>query len=136
MTSFVVRSSRRTEAIEITDLVERACHQSGISEGLVLLFVPHTTAAVFVNERADPCVARDIMQVLSRLVPEDFPYSHQEGNAPSHVRATLLGASVTLPVRAGKLQLGTWQGIFLAEFDGPRERRVMVVPVEAPGRGP
>jgi secondary thiamine-phosphate synthase enzyme len=97
----------------------------------VMVYVPHTTAGVLINEHADPAVADDILEALARLVPTNRQYRHAEGNAPAHVKASLVGTSQLIPVSSGRLELGTWQGIFLAEFDGPRTRTVCVVPVSA-----
>jgi secondary thiamine-phosphate synthase enzyme len=95
----------------------------------VLVYVPHTTAGVLINERADPDVARDVVAALDRMVPADAAYRHAEGNAPAHIKAVLVGTSQMVPAMDGRLALGTWQGIFLAEFDGPRSRRLLVVPL-------
>jgi secondary thiamine-phosphate synthase enzyme len=92
----------------------------------VVVYVPHTTAGVTINENADPSVRADIVMALERLVPRDLPFAHLEGNADAHVKASLMGSSVTIPVQDGRLRLGTWQGIYFAEFDGPRRRRVLV----------
>ncbi len=98
------------------------------------MYVPHTTAGVTINENADPSVRRDLTMALARLVPETLPFTHAEGNADAHVKASLMGSSVTVPVRSGALQLGTWQGVFFAEFDGPRRRRVLVQPLAGAAR--
>ncbi len=121
-----VRTSHRNELVEITAKVEALVRESGIQNGTVTLYVPHTTAAVTVNEHADPSVRQDIEETLSRLIPAGAHYRHLEGNADSHVKATLVGPSETLLIRNGRLLLGTWQGIFFCEFDGPRTRRVWV----------
>jgi secondary thiamine-phosphate synthase enzyme len=98
----------------------------GCEVGVCVVYVPHTTAGVFINEHADPDVARDILEKLDKLAPRNAYYHHSEGNADSHIKSTLVGSSVVIPVEAHSLLLGTWQGIFFAEFDGPRKRRVIV----------
>jgi secondary thiamine-phosphate synthase enzyme len=121
-----VRTRRRTELIDITDEVRAAARESRLPEGICHVFVPHTTAAVTINEGADPSVARDIEERLSRLVPAGEGYRHSEGNADSHIKSTLVGVSVFVPIRGGDLVLGTWQAVFFCEFDGPRSRRCLV----------
>lgn len=126
MYSFSLKSSRRTEFIDITRLVEDKIKSSGMQEGLCYIFVPHTTAGITVNENADPAVVKDIIESLERLVPWNGRYSHSEGNAAAHIKAALVGCSKTLPVSGGVLHLGTWQGIYFCEFDGPRTRKVLL----------
>ncbi|MFH1037436.1 MAG: secondary thiamine-phosphate synthase enzyme YjbQ [PVC group bacterium] len=126
MKTIALKTCRRSEMVEITDLVEREVSASGMEDGICVVFVPHTTAGITINENADPSVRADIQSVLSRLVPAGTGYSHLEGNADSHVRASLMGSSVCVPVERGRLRLGTWQGIFFCEFDGPRQRRVWI----------
>jgi len=121
-----VETRRRTELVDITSEVQRAVSESGVKEGIVLIFVPHTTAAVTVNENYDPSVARDIEGWLSKVVPRDAPYSHTEGNADAHIKSAWVGPSQALIIEDGRVKLGTWQGIFLCEFDGPRRRQVWV----------
>lgn len=121
-----VRTSSRCQMVEITGEVQRALSASGLSEGAVLVYVPHTTAGVTINENADPSVAADILAHLEKLVPRGGGYRHREGNADAHIKATLTGFFQLIPVRKGGLELGTWQGIFLCEFDGPRTRKVLV----------
>lgn len=121
-----VRTRQERAIEEITDLVQQAVRQSGIAEGHCVVYVPHTTAGLVVSENYDPTVAADILATLERLVPERGPYRHGEGNAAAHIRAALVGASRTFIVQGGQVLLGTWQGIFLAEFDGPRQRRVLI----------
>jgi secondary thiamine-phosphate synthase enzyme len=126
-----VRTDRRTQLLEITREVEGALNGAA-GASAVLVFVPHTTAGVTINEHADPAVARDFEAALERMVGEDWGWQHiEEGeeNAPSHVRAALMGPQVLVPLRDGRLALGTWQGIFLCELDGPRERSVYVTPL-------
>jgi secondary thiamine-phosphate synthase enzyme len=122
MKTIGVRTKRRNELIDITGEVRRAVEESGVRNGLCHVFVPHTTAAVTINEKADPDVARDIEGTLQRLVPPDAGYRHAEGNSDAHAKSTLVGASEFLVVREGSPVLGTWQAVFFCEFDGPRSR--------------
>lgn len=121
-----VRTDRRTQLLEVTDQVQEALSKSKVSGGVCYVFVPHTTAAVMINECADPDVARDLEGAFDRLVPFEGPYRHAEGNSDSHMKSVLVGASQVVFVKHGKLQLGRWQGIFFCEFDGPRERHLQV----------
>jgi secondary thiamine-phosphate synthase enzyme len=121
-----VRTKRRTELVDVTAEVERLVAKSGGVSGVCFLYVPHTTAAVMINEHADPDVARDLENVFDRLVPHVGPYRHSEGNTDSHAKAVMVGASKVIFVERGKLALGTWQGVFFCEFDGPRERKMFV----------
>ena len=121
-----VRTRSRNELVDITGSVRKILEQSGVQEGLCHIYVPHTTAAVTVNEKADPNVARDIGEMLSKLIPEGEEYRHAEGNSDAHVKSSLVGASTFVPVSGGELLLGTWQAIFFCEFDGPRQRRVFL----------
>jgi secondary thiamine-phosphate synthase enzyme len=123
-----IRTDRRTQLLDITGQVEAALN-GGSDAAAALVFVPHTTAGVTINEHADPAVARDFEAALERMVGDDWGWQHiEEGeeNAPSHIRASLMGPQVVIPLREGRLALGTWQGIFFCEFDGPRERSVFV----------
>ena len=125
-----VRTERRTQLIDITEDVRAAL--DGADASAVLVFVPHTTAGVTINEHADPAVARDFEAALERMVGDDWGWKHIEAgeeNAPSHIRASLMSPQVLVPVRQGRLALGTWQGIFFCEFDGPRERTVLLTPL-------
>ncbi len=124
--TFEVRTSKREEMVDITSQVAQVVGASGVKEGVCFIYVPHTTAGVFINEHADPSVALDIRDTLVRLVPRGEGYRHLEGNADAHIKATLVGASQVVFVDGGRLSLGTWQGIFFAEFDGPRRRKVIV----------
>lgn len=126
MLSLMIQSSRREELIDITDRVNQLLGEQGNLNGLCCLFVPHTTAGIIVNEHADPTVAGDILQHLRQLVPAAGNYRHLEGNSDAHIKAVLCGSSLTLPVVDGRLALGTWQGVFFCEFDGPRRRQVQV----------
>lgn len=126
MQTFSVNTNRRTEMIAITSDVAAAVRALGRSDGMVTVFVPHTTAGVTINENADPDVAADMAMALERLIPWDAGYAHAEGNSAAHVRASLMGASINLPLVDGRLRMGTWQGIYFCEFDGPRTRNVWV----------
>jgi secondary thiamine-phosphate synthase enzyme len=126
MNTIEVRTRSREEFVDLTAEVGRAVAASGVKSGLCVVAVPHTTAGVTINENADPDVRADIAMTLRRMVPDALPYAHGEGNSPAHVKASLIGSSVTLIVEGGRLQLGTWQGIFFCEFDGPRTRQVWV----------
>ncbi len=119
-----VKTNSTTQFIDITSEVEQAVSASGMQDGLCLLYVPHTTAAVTINESADPSVRADILMVLNDVVPWKANYRHLEGNSPAHVKSTLVGASEIIAVDKGRLALGTWQGIFFCEFDGPRTRKI------------
>ena len=123
--TFEVPTSSRSQMIDITARVQEIVRRSGITEGICVVYVPHTTAGITVNENADPAVAADILEHLEKLVPQGR-YRHGEGNADSHIKAGLMGFSLTLILERGALDLGTWQGIFLCEFDGPRRRQVRV----------
>jgi secondary thiamine-phosphate synthase enzyme len=121
-----ITTRAQTELLDITAEVSRAVAASGVKQGLCMLYVPHTTAGITINESADPSVRADILMVLNRIVPWKADYRHLEGNSPAHVKATLVGASQQIAVENGSLVLGTWQGIFFCEFDGPRQRTVHV----------
>ena len=126
ITEIRVKTKGRNELVDITPQVEKVVVKSGVSEGICILTVPHTTAAVTVNENADPSVKADIIAKLNELVPAGDHYRHLEGNADAHVKATMVGPSETLLVRGRQLSLGTWQGVFFCEFDGPRTRKVWI----------
>ncbi len=126
MITLDVRSTRHSELIDVTDEVRRAVRASGVRSGLAVLFVPHTTAAVTINENADPDVSRDILMELGKIVPLEDGYRHNEGNSAAHIKSTLVGISQTLLVEDGEAVLGTWQGIYFCEFDGPRRRRLHI----------
>jgi secondary thiamine-phosphate synthase enzyme len=121
-----IKTSSRTELVDITSEIVKSVKKSGVTEGLCILYVPHTTAAVTINESADPSVRGDILMVLNQIVPWDADYKHMEGNSPAHVKSTLVGASELVAIENGSLVLGTWQGIFFCEFDGPRTCKVHV----------
>jgi secondary thiamine-phosphate synthase enzyme len=125
-----VKTSSRVELIDITHSVEKVVSESKIKFGLCIVYVPHTTAAVTINENADPSVRRDITFELNKIVPFDDNYSHLEGNAAAHIKASIIGSSETILVNGGSLVLGTWQGIYFCEFDGPRSRKVIIKIIE------
>jgi secondary thiamine-phosphate synthase enzyme len=120
MAEFEVQTRERVAFVDITTQVAAAAAESGVRDGVVVVYLPHTTAGVTINENADPSVRADMTLALERLVPESLLFTHLEGNADAHVKASLMGSSVTVPLADGGLRLGTWQGIYFAEFDGPR----------------
>jgi secondary thiamine-phosphate synthase enzyme len=127
MHQFEIRTRSRTEMVEITDRVREAIRGSGVAQGLCVVYCPHTTAAITINENADPDVVHDLLFWYNRTVPHEQPgFRHVEGNSDSHIKATMVGPSVTLLVEAGAPVLGRWQGVFFCEFDGPRTRTVQV----------
>lgn len=126
METISVSSKSRNQLIDITSDVKKAVQESGISEGACVVFTPHTTAAVTINENADPSVKSDITMKLSDVIDQDSRYRHMEGNSDSHIKSSLVGCSEHILVENGRLILGTWQGIMFCEFDGPRSRRVHV----------
>jgi secondary thiamine-phosphate synthase enzyme len=128
-----VKTDRRTQLIDVTAQVQQAVAGSGVTSGICHLYVPHTTAAIAINECADPDVARDVEGALDRLIPTTWPYRHSEGNSDSHVKAVLVGTGQMVLVEGGKLVLGRWQGVFFCEFDGPRDRRLHVKVVSDQG---
>jgi secondary thiamine-phosphate synthase enzyme len=130
MQKISVKTSRRAELADITDKVQSCVTQDKAEDGLCVVFCPHTTAGLTINENADPDVKSDIIKTLKNIVPESSDYSHSEGNSDSHIKSSLLGSSLSIIVESGKLQLGTWQGIFLCESDGPRQREVWVKTVK------
>ncbi len=121
-----VRSGRREEMIDVTTQVRAAVRRTGVEAGVAIIYCPHTTAAVTIQENADPDVRTDLMGHLVRLIPQDAGFRHAEGNADGHIKASLLGSSQMVPLDGGKLCLGTWQAVFFCEFDGPRDRRLLV----------
>lgn len=116
----------KEQLIEITDLIYEAVKTADLDNGSVIVFVPHTTAGITINENADPAVKKDILTGLQSLNLEKLPFTHLEGNSPAHIKASLMGSSVNILLMNGKLLLGTWQGIFFCEFDGPRTRKVWI----------
>ena len=121
-----VRTERRTQLLDVTAGVAKMVRDSGVLSGVCYVYVPHTTAGVIINENDDPDVAADIESALERIVPRSANYRHAEGNADSHIKTALVGASATIFISNGQLELGRWQGIFFCEFDGPRSRRLRV----------
>lgn len=127
MHTFDVKTTKHTEFVEITAEVQKIVTANKIGEGFIICFIPHTTAGITINENADPDVVHDMLGALEKMVPwESRDYRHGEGNSAAHVKASMMGSSVQVLVKDGKLQFGTWQGIFLCEFDGPRTRKVWV----------
>ena len=122
--TLTIRTARRTELKDVTGEIEAAVRESGCENGTCILYVPHTTAGVLINEGDDPAVARDIEVTLDRLVPRDAGYKHAEGNADSHIKTAIVGSSESVWIEGGRLSLGRWQSIFFAEFDGPRTREL------------
>ena len=123
--SISVKTGSRNEMKDITSSIQKEVSKSGVQDGVCLVYVPHTTAGITINEGADPSVCLDILTSLSKLVPPNAGYRHVEGNADSHIKASLVGSSVSVIVEKGRLVLGTWQKIFLCEFDGPRTRKIL-----------
>lgn len=126
MKQFTVSTRGRTAFVDITARVQKAVSELGIEDGVITVFVPHTTAGITINENADPNVMADVEAALERLVPWNAGYRHSEGNAAAHVKAGLMGSSAQIAVEEGELQLGTWQAVYFCEFDGPRSRKVWV----------
>jgi secondary thiamine-phosphate synthase enzyme len=126
MDSIEIKTKKREELIDLTREIGEIVAASGREEGVCLVYVPHTTAGVTINEHADPDVRADILMTLARIAPDALPYAHAEGNSPAHVKASLVGSSVSVIIAGGHLQLGTWQGVYFCEFDGPRTRQVWV----------
>jgi secondary thiamine-phosphate synthase enzyme len=126
MKEITVNTSRRTEFVVLDTEVQQAVSESGIKEGCAMLFCPHTTAALTINENADPSVVHDVLTSLEKLIPERAGYAHSEGNSDAHIKASLIGSNLIVPIANGKISLGTWQGIFFCEFDGPRRRKVYI----------
>jgi len=121
-----VKSKKQTELIDITSKIQDMVVSAGIGQGLCMLYVPHTTAAITINENADPSVKEDILMILNDIIPWKAGYRHLEGNSPAHIKSTLVGPSEIIAIESDRLVLGTWQGIFFCEFDGPRNRKVHV----------
>lgn len=126
MIDLPIKSTKREEFIDVTSSLAQLVADSGLSDGLVYCYVPHTTAGLTINENADPDVPRDIISKLGRLIPKEDGYHHGEGNSDAHLKASLIGCSLMIPFESGRLLLGTWQGVFFCEFDGPRTRRLTV----------
>ncbi|UCD82729.1 MAG: YjbQ family protein [Desulfobacterales bacterium] len=121
-----VKTRERTELVDVTSDINQLVQKSGIDQGLCMLYVPHTTAAVTINESADPSVKADILMILNKVIPWEANYRHLEGNSAAHIKSTLVGSSELVAIENRKLVLGTWQGIFFCEFDGPRNRKLHV----------
>lgn len=121
-----IRTSKRVELVDITGEIQNMVSKSKTKEGICFLFCPHTTAGLTINENADPSVRKDIINTLNKLVPQDSAYAHTEGNADSHIKSSLFGSSLTIFIESGQLKLGTWQGIYFCEGDGPRQREVWI----------
>jgi len=124
--TITVKTSRQTEIVSITGEVQRIVSLSKVKSGICIVYVPHTTGGITINEDADPSVKKDILKELNKIIPFEDNYSHIEGNSAAHIKSTIVGMSKTLIIRDGKLVLGTWQGIFFCEFDGPRTRKVYI----------
>jgi secondary thiamine-phosphate synthase enzyme len=125
-----VMTRTQTEFVDVTSQIQEIVRQSEVKEGICHLYAPHTTAAVTINESADPSVVKDIIFMLNKVIPFEDKYLHTEGNSAAHIKASILGPSETIPIENGRLMLGTWQGIFFCEFDGPRHRRMIVKVME------
>lgn len=121
-----IRSGARNEFIDITPDIRSLVSESGVKSGICLIYVPHTTAGVTINEGADPAVTKDVLTTLSKLIPHKGNYMHAEGNSDAHIKSSLVGSSQTVIIEGGRLLLGTWQAVFFCEFDGPRQRNVMI----------
>jgi len=139
MQRFEIQTRQRSQMIDISAQVQQHINQAHLAEGVVMVFIPHTTAGITINENADPDVVHDMLEQLDRMVPWKQPfYQHGEGNSAAHVKASMMGSSVTVIVKEGQMQLGTWQGLWFCEFDGPRQRSVWVhcsqEAAAAPGR--
>ncbi|MCK4556020.1 MAG: secondary thiamine-phosphate synthase enzyme YjbQ [Candidatus Aminicenantes bacterium] len=126
MSIIEVRTQTKEALVDITGRIREEISSSGIQSGICSVYVPHTTAGVTINENADPSVKEDILMTLGKMVPDSLPYKHSEGNSPAHVKASLVGSSVSILIENGQLSLGTWQGIFFCEFDGPRNRKTYI----------
>jgi len=130
MITVSVKTGSRKDMIDVTGHIKKAVSEAGLSNGLAVAYVPHTTAGITINENADPDVVRDIIAHLNKMVPPDGKYKHAEGNADSHIQASLMGSSVTVMVEGGSPVLGTWQSVFFCEFDGPRNRKLHIELIE------
>lgn len=128
--TFIVKTTQTTQMVDITSKVQEAVTESKVKEGICIVFIPHTTAAVTINENADPDVVRDFIMELNKVIPFSDGYHHMEGNSAAHIKSSLMGFSETIIVTDSRLLLGTWQGIYLTEFDGPRVRKVYVKVIE------
>ena len=129
-----IKTSQHTQMLDVTDKIRQAVRSSGVKDGICLVYVPHTTAAVTINENADPDVVRDFTMELDKIVPWDDGYRHMEGNSAAHLKSSMLGFSDMIIIENGRLMLGTWQGIYFCEFDGPRHRKLLVKIMEDTGQ--
>lgn len=125
-----VSTPQKTAFVDVTEKIEEVVKESKIKNGICFIYVPHTTCGILINENYDPSVVRDIVNTYERIVPQNLPYAHLEGNSPAHIKSTIVGVNTFVFIREGKLKLGTWQGIFLAEFDGPRYRKLWIDIIE------
>ena len=130
MIKFSIPTHHRIDFVDITSQVQREVASSGVNEGTIMIYVPHTTCGITINESADPHVVEDIQMQLAKLVPYEAEYKHVEGNADSHIKVSMTGTSETVIIEGGRLVLGTWQGIFLCDFDGPRTRKIYLKIIE------
>jgi secondary thiamine-phosphate synthase enzyme len=121
-----VKTNSRTELVDVTQPLQRLVSESGVRSGICYLYVPHTTSAITINENSDPNVGRDILKELNQVIPFDDNYGHSEGNSAAHIKSSIIGVSKTIMIEEGRLALGTWQAVFFCEFDGPRQRSLMV----------
>lgn len=121
-----VKTNKHTEMIEITSKVQNIIESEGVEDGICTVFIPHTTAGVTINENADPDVTRDMLMEMNKIVPLEDGYRHMEGNSAAHIKSSMMGFSETIIIKEGRLLLGTWQGIYFCEFDGPRNRKTMI----------
>jgi secondary thiamine-phosphate synthase enzyme len=128
---YPVRTTEAQQFVDITGLVRKAVNESGVEDGIAVVFVPHTTAGVTINENADPDVVKDILAALNKTYPEQNGYLHVEGNSHAHIKASLMGCSCSIIIEKGNLKLGTWQGVYFCEFDGPRSRKVYIKIIKA-----
>jgi len=126
LTTISVKTSSRIDMVDITSSVQKEASKSGITDGICVVYVPHTTAGITINEGADPAVCQDIITKLNELVPPNAGYRHMEGNSDSHIKASMIGSSITVLIKNDRLVLGTWQKVFFCEFDGPRSRKVYI----------
>jgi len=125
-----VSTPQKTALVDVTERIEEVVKESKIKNGICFIYVPHTTCGILINENYDPSVVMDILNTYERIVPQNLPYTHLEGNSPAHIKSTIVGVNTFVFIRDGKLKLGTWQGIFLAEFDGPRYRKLWIDIIE------
>jgi secondary thiamine-phosphate synthase enzyme len=123
---YSVSTNSRTELVRINHLIDKAIEESGITDGICTVFIPHTTAGVTINEGADPSVVSDILKEMNKVIPFNDNYSHMEGNSAAHIKSSLVGPSLSIIIENGRPKLGTWQSVFFCEFDGPRQRKVWI----------